>query len=175
LQCTNISGCKKCRGFFAVSLLRFAVYISPSDAWILASHNTLVKNVAEMCSVVDPGCLFRILDPNFSIPDPGSKRSRIRIRLKEFKYFNPKIFSSFRKYDLGCPLRNSDLDLDFFPISDPGSRGQKSTGFRNLGSATKNRIRYLICRYLIRKSFPFGLDSDPLISEKYTNWQNWQL
>jgi hypothetical protein len=27
---------------------------------------------------------------NFSIPDPGQKDSRIRIRIKEFKYFNPK-------------------------------------------------------------------------------------
>jgi hypothetical protein len=57
-----------------VSLLRFAVYISPSDAWILASHNTLVKNVAEMCSVVDPRCLFRIRIFPFRIPDPGVKK-----------------------------------------------------------------------------------------------------
>jgi hypothetical protein len=28
-----------------------------------------------------------ISDPNFSIPDPGSNRSRIRIRIKEFKFF----------------------------------------------------------------------------------------
>jgi hypothetical protein len=28
----------------------------------------------------------RILDLNFSIPEPGSKRSRIRISIKEFKY-----------------------------------------------------------------------------------------
>jgi hypothetical protein len=34
------------------------------------------------CSVADPGCSFRIPDPNFSIPD-----LRIRIRIKEFKYF----------------------------------------------------------------------------------------
>jgi hypothetical protein len=32
-----------------------------------------------------------IPDPNFSIPDPGS--TRFRIRIKEFKYFNPKIVS----------------------------------------------------------------------------------
>jgi hypothetical protein len=43
-------------------------------------------------SVWDLGCLSRIPDPNFSIPDPASKRFRIRIRVKEFKYtvFNPK-------------------------------------------------------------------------------------
>jgi hypothetical protein len=46
-------------------------------------------------SVADPGRLFRIPDPIFSIPDHGFrvKKSRIRIRIKEFKYFNSKIFS----------------------------------------------------------------------------------
>ena len=43
---------------------------------------------------------------------PGSELSPSRIRIKEFKYFNPK---------------------PFLPISDPGSRGQKGTGS---GSAT---------------------------------------
>jgi hypothetical protein len=43
--------------------------------------------------VADPGCLSRIRI--FSIPDPGSRvkkdsGSRIRIRNKELKYFNPK-------------------------------------------------------------------------------------
>jgi hypothetical protein len=43
-------------------------------------------------SVADPGCLSRILDPYFSIPGSriqGQKDSghRIRIRIKEFKYF----------------------------------------------------------------------------------------
>jgi hypothetical protein len=37
---------------------------------------------------VDPGCLYRIQDPNFSIRDTRSKRSRIRI--KEFSILNPK-------------------------------------------------------------------------------------
>jgi hypothetical protein len=39
-------------------------------------------------SVADPGCLSRVRI--FTIPDPGSKRFRIRICIKEFKYFNPK-------------------------------------------------------------------------------------
>jgi hypothetical protein len=41
-------------------------------------------------SVADPECLFRILDPKLF--HPGSKffPSRIRIRNKEFKYFNQK-------------------------------------------------------------------------------------
>ncbi len=40
-------------------------------------------------SVADPGRLSQILDPNFSISDPGQKDSgsRIRIRILEFKYF----------------------------------------------------------------------------------------
>ncbi len=42
-------------------------------------------------SVADPGCLSRIPDPTFSIPDPGSELSpSYRIRIKEFKYFNPQ-------------------------------------------------------------------------------------
>jgi hypothetical protein len=42
-------------------------------------------------SVADLGCLLRIPNPKFSIPDPGSKNpgSRIRIRIKELSIFNP--------------------------------------------------------------------------------------
>jgi hypothetical protein len=66
----------------------------------------------------------RIPDPNFSIPDPGS-----RIRIKEFQSFNPKKwFLSSRKYDPGCSSRIPDPDPYFLPIPDPGSRGQKGTG-----------------------------------------------
>ncbi len=36
-------------------------------------------------SVAEPGCLSRSRIRTVSIPDPGS-----RIRIKEFKYFNPK-------------------------------------------------------------------------------------
>jgi hypothetical protein len=39
-------------------------------------------------SVADPGCLSWIR--LFSIPDPGSEFFPSRIRIKEFKYFNPK-------------------------------------------------------------------------------------
>jgi hypothetical protein len=41
-------------------------------------------------SVADPGCLSRIRF--LSIPDPGTEFShpRSRIRIKEFRYFNPK-------------------------------------------------------------------------------------
>ncbi len=75
--------------------------------------------------VADPGCLFRI-------PDPGSKRFRIRI--KEFKYFNPK---RPRKYDPGCSsrIRIPDPDLFFYPsrIPDPGVKKAPDPGS---GSAT---------------------------------------
>jgi hypothetical protein len=49
-----------------------------------------------------------IPDPNFSIPNPGSERSRILIRIKEFKYFNPKKF-----------VQSSQKSVMFLP--DPGS------------------------------------------------------
>jgi hypothetical protein len=73
--------------------------------------------------VADPGCLFRIRDSNFYIPDPGSKRFRIRI--KEHKYFKPKKLSpSSRKY------RSSRIRI-FFPSwisdTDTGSRGKKAS------------------------------------------------
>jgi hypothetical protein len=80
-----------------------------------------------------------IPDPNFFIPDPGS-----RIRIKEFKYFNPKKwFLSSQKYDPGFPSRIQipNPDPDFLPIPipnmdpgsqswvpDPKSRDQKGTG-----------------------------------------------
>ncbi len=65
-------------------------------------------------SVAYPQSLYRIPHPNFSIPDPGSKVSRIRI--EEFKYFWPKkLFLRSRKNDLGCSSRILIPDPDFFP------------------------------------------------------------
>ncbi len=58
-----------------------------------------IHNVLD--SVADPECLSRIPDPTFF--HPGSELSPSRIRIKEFKYFNPKKwFLSSRKYDPGC-------------------------------------------------------------------------
>ncbi len=72
-----------------------------------------IREIPKKSDVADPGCSYRISDPNFSFPDPGSKRSRIRIRITEFKYFWPeKLFLSSRKNYPGC----SSL------IPDPGSR-----------------------------------------------------
>jgi hypothetical protein len=74
-------------------------------------------------SVADPGCLSRIRLFFHS-------RSRIRvflsrIRIKEFKYFNPKKwFLSSRKYEPGFSSRIPDPDPFF---NHPGSRrGQKA-------------------------------------------------
>jgi hypothetical protein len=64
--------------------------------------------------------------PDLTFFHPGS-----RIRIKEFKYFNPKKwFLCSRKYDPGCSSRILDPDPDFLPIPDPGSMGQKGTGSR---------------------------------------------
>jgi hypothetical protein len=67
---------------------------------------------------------FRILDPTFFHPriqDPRSEFFPSRIRIKEFKIFNPKKwFLSSRKYDPGCSFRIPDLDPDFLSIPDPG-------------------------------------------------------
>ncbi len=50
-------------------------------------------------SVADPGCKSRIPDPNFFHPES-------RIRVKEFKFINPKDwFLRSRKYDPGCSSR----------------------------------------------------------------------
>jgi hypothetical protein len=48
----------------------------------------ITQKLALSISVADPGCLSRIPDPTFS--HPGSELSPSRIRIKEFKYFNPK-------------------------------------------------------------------------------------
>jgi hypothetical protein len=67
----------------------------------------------------------------FRIPDPPFFPPGFRIRIEEFKYFNPnKWFLSSRKYVAGCSSRIPDPDPYFFPIPDPGSMGQKGTGSR---------------------------------------------
>ncbi len=82
-------------------------------------------------SVADPGCLSRI---RISISHPcrvkKDFRSRIRIRIKEFKYFFQKIVS----------------DLDFLPIPDPGSRESKrqripDPGITQKGTGYRIRVR----------------------------------
>jgi hypothetical protein len=79
-----------------------------------------------------------IPDPFFSIPDPGLKRSRIRICVKEVKSF-----LSSQKYDPGCLSRIPDLDF----FSHPGSLGQKSTGswIRIRNTERSQRFTFIVC------------------------------
>jgi hypothetical protein len=50
--------------------------ISDNEIIEVFSNLQLLQNTL-VISVADPGCLSRIPDPNFSIPDSGSKRFRI--------------------------------------------------------------------------------------------------
>jgi hypothetical protein len=66
-----------------------------------------------------------IPDPTFF--HPGSDLFPSRIRVKEFKYFNPKKwFLRSRNYDPGCSSRIPDPDFYSSRIPDPG--GQEGTG-----------------------------------------------
>ncbi len=88
-------------------------------------------------SVADPVCLSRITDPTFF--HPGSEFFPSRIHIKEFKYFNPKLF--FKLSEIWSGLFIADLDPpDFLPIPDPGSRGQKAPD-PGSGCATLVRIQ----------------------------------
>jgi hypothetical protein len=71
------------------------------------------------------------------IPIPEFEFFPSRIRIKEFKYFNPKKwFLSSRKYDgLGCSFRVRIPDPDFLPIPDQGVQRapDRGSGFATLG------------------------------------------
>ncbi len=72
-----------------------------------------------------------IPDPNFSIPDPNLFHPGSRIRLKEFKYFNPKKwFLSTHNYDPGFSSRIRIPDPGF----SPGSRIRIHNTVKNLGA-----------------------------------------
>jgi hypothetical protein len=73
-------------------------------------------------SVADPGTLIRM----FSIPDLESVFFPSRIRIKEFKYFNPKNWFLCSRNMIR--VVNPGSGSCFF--SHPGSRGQKGTEFR---------------------------------------------
>ncbi len=68
-----------------------------------------------------------IPDPNIFIPDPNIFYPGFRIRIKEFKYLNPKkMVPKLLEIWFGLFIP----DPDFLHIPDPGSRGQKGTGSR---------------------------------------------
>jgi hypothetical protein len=74
----------------------------------------MVRKIVCTPSVADPGCLSPIIGSEF-FP------SRSRIRIKEFKYFNPKKgFLNSRKYDPG--LSSRILILIFYPSRIQGSK-----------------------------------------------------
>jgi hypothetical protein len=54
-----------------------------SGGEVIEKNGRKVSLTVADCSVADPGCLSRI--PDLTFFHPGS-----RIRIKEFKYFNPK-------------------------------------------------------------------------------------
>ncbi len=93
------------------------------SSWKSGSCSRSTHILSVLCnSFADQGCLSRIR---------VFFHSGFRIRLIEFKYFNPKKwFLSTQKYDPGVFPRITDSDPDFLPIPDPGSRGQKGTGYR---------------------------------------------
>jgi hypothetical protein len=62
-----------------------------------------------------------IPDPNYSIPDPGSRVKKIPdpgSASKNLSIFNPKIVSKLSEICFGIFI--PDPDLDIFPIPDPG-------------------------------------------------------
>ncbi len=59
--------------------------------WVRIHLGISDPELVSMNSVTDLWCLYQIPDPNFSIPDPGSKWCRNWIRIKEFKYFVSKL------------------------------------------------------------------------------------
>jgi hypothetical protein len=94
---------------------------------------------------VYPGSVFfpsRTPDPNFINPET-------RIRIKEFKYLNPKKwFLSTQEYDPGCScrIRIPDPEPDFLPIPDPVVRKASDPG-----SATLSLYFYLPSVFRIPK------------------------
>ncbi len=108
------------------------------------------------------------------IPDPGSKRTRIRIHIKEFEYFKPKtLFLNSRKYDPGCSSRIQipDPDLWFSSIPDPGVKKAPDPGS---GSATL--VVFFTCAGILEQSMGarnclvIGLSYGP--AEGYIGWRN---
>jgi hypothetical protein len=88
------------------------------------------------------------------IPDPNSFHPGFRIRIKEFKYFNPKnLFLSTRKYDSVCSSRIRILS--FYPSRIQGSKGTGSRiRIRNTAILCKVRQNSLpwVCTWLFIKS-----------------------
>ncbi len=77
-------------------------------------------------SIADPGCLSRVPDPNFSIPDPESRVKKIpdpAIKAKNLSIFNQG-FGSGSGLD---PYSIGPVDPDPYSESGSGSRRAKMT------------------------------------------------
>jgi hypothetical protein len=71
-----------------------------------------------------PARIFSITDPGFRIEGQKDSGSRIRIRIKEFKYLTQKIVSKLSKKLSGLFITDPGSGSWFF--THPGSRGQKA-------------------------------------------------
>ncbi len=83
-----------------------------------------------------------IPDPGSKFFHPGSEFCPSRIRIKEFKYFNPKIDSKL--LEIWSGLLIPDPDTDFLSIPNPWSRGPKGTGswIRNTAQSYAQCCKY---------------------------------
>ncbi len=72
----------------------------------------------------------------------GQKDSRIRIHIKEFKYFNPKNCLSSRKYDPGCSSRIRISIFHPYRSANPVVKKAPDLGFR-----TRNTGDYSIALF----------------------------
>ncbi len=83
-----------------------------------------------MISVPDPGWLSRIRIFPSRIQGQKIPGSRIRIRIKEFKYFNLTQKIVFKLSEIWGGIFIPDADLDFLSRPDLWSRGKKGAGSR---------------------------------------------
>ncbi len=125
-----------------------------------------LMQLPESLSVADPGwSRIRNFHPRSRIK--VQKDSRIRIHIKEFKYFNPKNKIDSKLSEIWSKMFIPDLDLNFFPILDPGPRGQKGTGswIRNTGMSMSQisafpkylrQFRTKSSKNSFKKLFPFS-------------------
>ncbi len=126
-----------CRGCGCRASLPYPPSATPAPTWtrqvtnVPHSRGKIVFLWSDQCCgsgmfVPDPGS-------EFSIPDPGSKKFRIRIRIQEFKYFNPKN----RFYACGKIIWDVHPGFGFFPHPGPWIRIPVP------GVKKKHRIRYI--------------------------------
>ncbi len=120
-------------------ICRWILSESPHTQWQLIQF-ALIR--ITHCSVVDLGCLSRISDPNFSIPerrvkkipDPGSASKNLTILTKKISKLS----------EIGSGMFIPDLYLNFYASRIQGSKGTGSR-IRSLNTAAMFRNTYM-CR-----------------------------